>query len=77
MHLLDAVGQEGPAAILTLKRFLQRLQAGERLEFWADRQVALQDVPSFCANHQHRLVMAREQNGCLVITIEKAGTRAA
>ncbi|MGF1607734.1 MAG: sulfurtransferase TusA family protein [Rhodothalassiaceae bacterium] len=72
MRLLDAVGMEGPKAILALKRYLQALPGGARLEFWADRKVALHDVPSFCADHRHRLLMAREQDGHLVVVIEKS-----
>ena len=72
MRLLDVVGQDGPLAILALKRFLQSLGEGEQLELWADRNVALNDIPTFCSNHHHRLLMAREQSGHLVVVIEKA-----
>lgn len=72
MHRLNAVGQDSPKAILALKHFLRDLQTGERMEFWVDRSVALDDLPTFCMQQNHHMLMAREQQGHLVVVIEKS-----
>lgn len=77
MKLLDAVGLEGPRAILALKGCLREIPGGGMVELWVDRHVALEDVPNFCASYRHRLLMVREQQGHLVMLLQKRQTQAA
>ncbi|MBK5919743.1 hypothetical protein CCR80_01665 [Rhodothalassium salexigens] len=71
VHLLDASGLEGPSVIRQVRQALKAMIPGQRLEVWAERSIAVRDIPVFCANNNHRLVMAHQADEGLAVLIEK------
>ncbi|MBB4212540.1 sulfurtransferase TusA family protein [Rhodothalassium salexigens] len=71
VHLLDATGLEGPSVIRQVRQALKAMIPGQRLEVWAERSIAVRDIPVFCANNNHRLVMAHQADEGLAVLIEK------
>jgi len=77
MQRLDVSGLIRPAPIRQIRRALAALAAGERLEVAGDDPALIEDVPAFCMQAGHALIMAREQeNGGLVFLIARGSADA-
>ena len=75
LPVIDARGHRCPTPTLRLRRALEAVGAGTRVELWADDPLARIDVPHFAHEAGHRLVATREEGRALVFTVEK-GDRA-
>lgn len=71
--VVDARGHRCPTPTLRLRRALEALPEGGRVELWADDPLARIDVPHFSNEAGHRLIATREDGRALVFTIEKKG----
>ncbi|MGC6472786.1 MAG: sulfurtransferase TusA family protein [Parvibaculales bacterium] len=77
-RFLDARGLSCPLPTLKLRRVLEAMTAGDRVELHATDPMSAVDVPHFCAQHGHELVTQTEDAGTgaypvHVFVIEKAG----
>jgi len=75
LPVVDARGHRCPTPTLRLRRALEALPNGSRVELWADDPLARIDVPHFANAAGHRLIATREAGLALVFTVEK-GDRA-
>jgi tRNA 2-thiouridine synthesizing protein A len=75
VSVVDARGHRCPTPTLRLRRALQALPNGARVELWVDDPLARIDVPHFANQAGHRLIATREAGRALVFTVEK-GDRA-
>ena len=71
MAILDITGLTSPITIVNVRKTLGQLEAGDVLIVHADDTFAMQDVPSFCKNNCHQLLMAHEKKGVLIFEIKK------
>ncbi len=55
---LDATGLKCPLPVLKIRKRLAPLRAGQTLRVWTDDPAALLDVPHFCAEHGHSVVVS-------------------
>ena len=72
LPVVDARGHRCPTPTLRLRRALDAVPAGARVELWADDPLARIDVPHFVNAAGHRLIATREAGRALVFTVEKA-----
>jgi tRNA 2-thiouridine synthesizing protein A len=72
LPVVDARGHRCPTPTLRLRRALEALPDGARVELWADDPLARIDVPHFAYESGHRVVGTREEGRALVFTVEKA-----
>lgn len=71
---LDARGLRCPLPVLKLRKRLQALPGGARLEMIADDPAARIDVPHFCNEQGHRLVTEEDApDGAIRFVVEKKG----
>lgn len=68
---VDARGHRCPAPTLRLRRTLEPLAQGARVELWADDPLARIDVPHFARQIGVTVIAMREDGRTLVFTIEK------
>ncbi|WP_445681657.1 sulfurtransferase TusA family protein [Radicibacter daui] len=74
-HFLDATGLICPMPILTARRALKPLAAGDRLTVSATDEAALRDFPEFCRMAGHRLLESGTgEDGILRFVIEKGAS---
>ena len=73
MQRLDVSGLRPPAPILEIRRTLAGLPAGERLEVIGDDPDLIRDVPAYCAQSEHRLIMVRPAGGATIVFELAAG----
>lgn len=72
MQRLDVSGLTRPAPIRHIRRALCGLAAGERLEIAGDDPALIEDIPAFCMQAGHALIMARDaDDGGLVFLIAR------
>lgn len=71
MAILDITGLTSPKTIVKIRKTLGQLGSGGVLTVHADDSFAVQDVPSFCKNSGHQLLMAHEKKGILIFEIKK------
>lgn len=78
MNRLDVRGLRGPRSILAIRRRLLELDGGALLEVIADDPDLVSDLPAFCRQSGHRLVMAQEKDGRLnfLLAAREAGKAA-
>ena len=69
MTRLDVRGLKSPAPVLKIRRKLLELPGGEILEVVADDPDLVADLPAFCRQSGHRLVMAQEVEGMFVFQV--------
>ncbi len=71
---LDTRGMLCPLPVLKLRKRLQPLAPGTRIEVLADDPAAWIDVPHFCTEQGHRLI-SQEKGAAdtLVFIVQKAG----
>jgi tRNA 2-thiouridine synthesizing protein A len=71
MATLDITGLTSPRTIVIMRKCLGHLISGDVLTVHADDAFAVQDVPSFCKNTGHHLLMAHEKKGVYIFEIKK------
>jgi tRNA 2-thiouridine synthesizing protein A len=69
--VVDARGHRCPLPTLRLRRALEPLPQGARVELWADDPLARIDVPHFAGQAGLTVLELREEGRVLVFTIEK------
>ncbi len=69
MTRLDVRGLKSPAPVLRIRRKLLELPGGDILEVTGDDPDLVTDLPAFCRQSGHRLIMAQEVEGMLVFQI--------
>ncbi len=74
MHDLDVTGLRRPAPILKLRRLLKRLPPGEQVRLVGDDPSLVDDVPNYCAQAGHRLILAEDAGGRLAFEIARGTT---
>lgn len=65
MHKLDVTGLRSPSPILAVRRALVGLDLGQHLVVIGDDPAMIADIPAFCTNGGHSLIMAEHSNGSL------------
>jgi len=73
MQRLDVSGLRPPAPILEIRRVLARLPAGTCLEVIGDDPGLVRDIPAYCAQSEHELVMVRPMGNAQVVFEIAAG----
>lgn len=71
MHLLDARGLLCPLPVIRTQDRLGKLAAGEKLKVLCTDPGTLQDIPSWCRVHGHRLLSTNEAQREIELVIEK------
>jgi tRNA 2-thiouridine synthesizing protein A len=72
MGEIDARGLKCPLPVLKARKALAGLPAGAVLRLTADDPVAVIDIPHFCSEAGHRLVLTSETgDGAQLYVIEK------
>lgn len=66
---LDVRGSFGPEPVIRIRRALLGLTGGDILEVTADDKALISDLPAFCTNSGHRLIMAEQLEDRLVFAI--------
>ena len=79
MTEIDATGLTCPMPVLRLQKHLLDRPVGERVRLLATDPMAAIDVPHFCAEQGHPLIVQKTENGAapgganlLIFEIEKA-----
>lgn len=54
-HKLDVSGHKCPLPVLRLRRIMENIAAGERVELIATDLMTLIDIPNFCREAGHKL----------------------
>jgi tRNA 2-thiouridine synthesizing protein A len=72
--VVDARGHRCPMPTLRLRRALEPLPQGARVELWADDPLARIDVPHFASQAGLTVLGLREEGRTLVFTIEKTSS---
>ena len=70
-HELDAVGLLCPLPVLKARKRLSMLASGEELRVLADDPAAQVDIPHFCAEAGHALILSGETDGVQFYVIRK------
>lgn len=70
---IDAIGLLCPLPVLRLRKRIQPLGIGDRIELIADDPAAIVDVPHYCAESGNVLIESHEANGVLRFIVEKSG----
>ena len=70
---LDALGLLCPLPVLKARKRLKSLAAGGFLRVLADDPAAIIDVPHFCNEAGHTLILQDNADGYQVYLIQKAG----
>ena len=70
-HTLNAVGKKCPMPVLLTKKVLKKMNTGDLLELIADDRGVLKDVPALLHRTGDKLVETREDNGNIILKIEK------
>ena len=69
MTRLDVRGSTGPEPVIRIRRALLGLAGGEILEVTADDKALIADLPAFCTNSGHRLIMAEALEDRMIFAI--------
>ena len=59
-HEIDAIGLICPLPVLKLRKVLQFVAVGERVQILTDDPVAVVDIPHFCQTNGHSHIETRE-----------------
>ncbi len=71
---IDARGLRCPLPVLRARKRLMALAPGHVLRLLADDPAAIVDVPHFCAEHGHGLIVSQDlEGGGLVFLIRQGG----
>ena len=69
---LDARGLLCPLPVLKLRKRMAPLASGACIEMLADDPAAVVDVPHFCAEAGHAVIVMREGDGHQIYVVRKA-----
>lgn len=72
MTELDVMGLERPMPVLRTRRLLKDLSAGQEITVVSDDPHAVQDLPAFCAQAGHHLIMVHDEGGVYRFVIARA-----
>ncbi len=72
VQTLNAVGKKCPMPVLLAKKELKKMNPGDFLELIADDRGVLKDIPALLNRTGDKLVGTREDNGNVILKIEKA-----
>lgn len=71
-HLVDARGLFCPLPLLKIKKALDELPPGEKVEIWADDPAFPEDVLSWCQETQNKLLsLAKQGDKFFIAVVEK------
>lgn len=71
-HLVDARGFFCPLPIIKIKKALDELPSGERVEIWADDPAFPEDVLSWCQETQNKLLsLSVQEDNMFIAVVEK------
>ena len=70
-HELDALGLLCPLPVLKARKRIEGLTAGQTLKMKADDPAAIVDVPHFCAESGHELLLTADEGEFQVYWIRK------
>lgn len=70
-HKLDVSGHKCPLPVLRLRRMMENVGAGERIELIATDPMTLIDVPNYCREAGHSIENINESPEYILYTIKK------
>lgn len=68
--IIDVCGLQPPEPVLKLRRALRDAPEGSQVTVLATDGNAVRDVPAYCHNAGHHLIMAREKDQTYIFEIE-------
>ena len=71
IETLDLCGLKCPLPILKIRRAMQSMQSGERLDVSATDAGIVRDLPDYCAHSGNRILQQQELEGVYSFTLEK------
>lgn len=71
MQTLDVTGLGSPSFILAIRRVLLGLEVGAHLAVVGDAPEMIAEIPAFCTNGGHSLIMAEQRDGMLRFEIAR------
>ena len=63
MTQIDATGLTCPMPVLRLQKYMREMKSGERVRLIATDPMAAIDVPHFCTEQGHTLIVQKTENG--------------
>ena len=72
--LLDVTGHKCPLPVLKAKKALKSVEEGGLLKVLVTDPSAPKDFRSFCETAGHRLLEERQDDGQIVLVMQKGGT---
>ncbi|GER07869.1 response regulator SirA [Iodidimonas muriae] len=76
MHEIDITGLKAPFPILKIRRALAAIEPGTKIKAIADDPALIADLPAFCQQAGHRLIMAHQQGSQLIFELERGARQA-
>ncbi|GEQ97002.1 transcriptional regulator [Iodidimonas gelatinilytica] len=76
MHEIDVRGLQAPFPILKIRRALAAMEPGIKIKAIADDPALIADLPAFCQQAGHRLIMAHQQGSQLIFELERGARQA-
>jgi len=70
-HKLDVSGHKCPLPVLRLRRMMENIAVGERIELIASDPMTLIDIPNFCREAGHTLENVDEDVEYILYLIKK------
>lgn len=70
-NAVDMGEMDGPTVIRQVRRMLKETPPGDEVNIRMERHVAIRDIPAFCSNNHHHLVMVQPDGAGLTVTIRK------
>ena len=71
MTALNTEGMLCPMPLLQVQKALQQLQVGDVLEVIASDPGTMYDIPVWCRQNEHEVIVAEEREGKFYFTIRK------
>ncbi len=71
MRILDASGLNCPLPVLKARKILIGMGIGEQLQVTTTDAMSVVDMPVFCAQAGHRIVLEEKRNGDFIFVIER------
>jgi tRNA 2-thiouridine synthesizing protein A len=70
-HELDVSDHKCPIPVLRLRRLLEKLQSGERINVIATDPMTLIDIPNFCRETGHVIERQQEKDETFLYIVKK------
>ena len=71
LHKLDVSGHKCPIPVLRLRRLMEKIESGDKVELMATDPMTLIDVPNFCREAGHSVSDVIETENNILYLIEK------